>query len=114
MKNRLRQTFFAPMLCIFAVGFCYPTDAQERSAVTLFENVRIFDGKSASLSAASSVLGARQHDRSRISVLPLSRLIARADTRIIDGGGPRADARPDRQSLARDAGARDPRQQFAR
>jgi hypothetical protein len=33
-----------------------PADAQEHSAVTVFENVRIFDGTHPSLSAPSSVL----------------------------------------------------------
>jgi len=36
-------------------------DAQERSAVTVFENVRIFDGTHLSLSAPSNVLNQGQH-----------------------------------------------------
>jgi imidazolonepropionase-like amidohydrolase len=85
MKNRLRQIVFASMLCMFAVGFCHPADAQERSAVTLFENVRIFDGKSTSLSAPSSVL-IRGNIIERISTAPIA-VDRRADTRIIDAGG---------------------------
>ena len=85
MKNRFRQTFFASMLWMFAVGVCYPTDAQERSTVTLFENVRIFDGKSTSLSASSSVL-VRGNIIERISTAPIA-VDRSADTRIIDGGG---------------------------
>jgi imidazolonepropionase-like amidohydrolase len=59
--------------------------AQERSAVTLFENVRIFDGKSQALSAPSNVL-ARGNIIERIATtdIPVDR---RADTRIIAGSG---------------------------
>jgi imidazolonepropionase-like amidohydrolase len=59
--------------------------AQERSAVTLFENVRIFDGKSQALSAPSNVL-VRGNLIERIATtdIPVDR---RADTRIIAGGG---------------------------
>src|SRR4029077_2941697 len=63
----------------------HPTVAQERSAVTLFENVRIFDGKSTSLSAASSVL-VRDNIIERISTAPIA-VDRSATTRIIDGGG---------------------------
>jgi imidazolonepropionase-like amidohydrolase len=85
MKNKLRQTFLASVFCMFAIGFCHPADAQEGSAVTLFENVRIFDGKSASLSAASNVL-VRGNIIERVSIAPIA-VDRRADTRIIAGGG---------------------------
>jgi imidazolonepropionase-like amidohydrolase len=85
MKNKLRQTFLASVFCMFAVGFCHPADAQEGSAVTLFENVRIFDGKSATLSAASNVL-VRGNIIERISIAPIA-VDRRADTRIIAGDG---------------------------
>jgi imidazolonepropionase-like amidohydrolase len=85
MKNRLRQTFLASMFCVLAIGLCHPAAAQEGSAVTLFENVRIFDGKSASLSAASNVL-VRGNVIERISIAPIA-VDRRADTRIIAGGG---------------------------
>ena len=85
MKKKLRQTFLAPVFCLFAAGFCHPADAQDGSAVTLFENVRIFDGKSASLSAASNVL-VRGNIIERISIAPIA-VDRRADTRIIAGGG---------------------------
>lgn len=54
-------------------------------AVTLFENVRIFDGKSAALSAPSNVL-VRGNKIETISSLPIA-VDRRADTRIIGGGG---------------------------
>ena len=54
-------------------------------AVTLFENVRIFDGVSAVLSAPSNVL-IRGNVIERISTQPIP-VDRRADTRIIDGGG---------------------------
>jgi imidazolonepropionase-like amidohydrolase len=54
-------------------------------AVTLFENVRIFDGKGAALSAPSNVL-IRGNIIERISTQPIP-VDRRADTRIIDGGG---------------------------
>jgi imidazolonepropionase-like amidohydrolase len=85
MKNRHRQTFLASVFCVFAIGLCHPADAQEGSAVTLFENVRIFDGKSASLSTASNVL-VRGNVIERISVAPIP-VDRRADTSIIAGGG---------------------------
>ena len=71
MKNMLRQTLLASVFCMFAVGFCRPADAQEGSAVTLFENVRIFDGKGASLSAASNVL-VQGNIIERISTAPIA------------------------------------------
>lgn len=60
--------------------------AQDASgAVTLFENVRVFDGRSAALSAPSHVL-VRGNLIERISTTPIP-TDRRADTRIIDGGG---------------------------
>ncbi len=59
--------------------------AAASSAVTLFENVRIFDGKGATLSALSNVL-IRGNVIERISTQPIP-VDRRADTRIIDGGG---------------------------
>src|SRR5687768_2021912 len=60
-----------------------PASAPASGAVTLFENVRIFDGKSASLSAPSNVL-VRGNKIETISTQPLP-VDRRADTRIIDG-----------------------------
>lgn len=55
------------------------------NAVTLFENVRIFDGKRAALSAPSNVL-VRGNKIETISTQPIA-VDRRADTRIIGGGG---------------------------
>src|ERR1700760_2746893 len=60
-------------------------DAQERVAVTLIENVRIFDGTHATLSAPSSVL-IRGNIIERISTAPIPS-DARAGAQIIAGGG---------------------------
>src|SRR5258705_257217 len=59
--------------------------APASGAVTLFENVRIFDGKGAALSTPSNVL-IRGNVIERISTQPIP-VDRRADTRIIDGGG---------------------------
>lgn len=59
--------------------------AQDGAPVTLFENVRIFDGKSASLSAPSHVL-VRGNTIERISTAPIA-VDRRANTRIVAGGG---------------------------
>jgi imidazolonepropionase-like amidohydrolase len=59
--------------------------AQERSAVTVFENVRIFDGKSQALSAPSNVL-VRGNIIERIATTPIP-IDRQADTRVIAGGG---------------------------
>jgi imidazolonepropionase-like amidohydrolase len=53
------------------------------SAATLFQNVRIFDGRSSTLSAPSNVL-VSSNKIERISTSPIA---ADAGTRVIDGGG---------------------------
>lgn len=53
--------------------------------VTVFKNVRIFDGKSTSLSVTSNVL-IRGSIIERTSITPIL-VDRRADTRIISGGG---------------------------
>jgi adenine deaminase len=62
-----------------------PGLAQERSALTVFENVRIFDGKSQALSAPSNVL-IRGNTIERIAIAsnPVDRS---PDTRTIASGG---------------------------
>ena len=60
-------------------------DAQERSAVTLIENVRIFDGVHPALSAPSSVV-IRGNTIEKISTSPIP-TDRSADTQIIAGGG---------------------------
>jgi imidazolonepropionase-like amidohydrolase len=61
-----------------------PVDA-DRSAVTLFENVRVFDGTSETLSPPTNVL-VRGNRIERVSAEPIA-VDRRADTRIIDGAG---------------------------
>jgi len=69
-----------------SIGLCQASLAQQApGAVTLFQNVRIFDGKSNALSAPSNVL-VRGNKIERISTAPIA-VDRRADTRIIEGGG---------------------------
>ncbi|WP_436212263.1 amidohydrolase family protein [Bradyrhizobium sp. LjRoot220] len=58
---------------------------QADGTTTLFQNVRIFDGKSATMSASSNVL-VRGNKIESISLQPIA-VDRRADTRIIEGGG---------------------------
>lgn len=58
---------------------------QASGAVTVFENVRIFDGRSATLSASSNVL-VRGNKIETISTQPIP-VDHRADSQIIDSGG---------------------------
>lgn len=71
------------------IGLCQLSLAQQTpsadSGATLFQNVRIFDGKNAALSAPSSVL-VRGNKIETISAQPIA-VDRRADTRIIDGSG---------------------------
>ena len=73
----------------FSLYFCplhLSANAQATSgAVTLFSNVRIFDGRSPALSAPSNVL-VRGNVIDRISREPIA-VDRSAETRIIDGGG---------------------------
>lgn len=59
--------------------------AASNAAVTLFSNVRVFDGRSGRLSAPSHVL-VRGNKIERISPTPVA-VDRRADTTVIDGGG---------------------------
>ena len=59
--------------------------AQERTAVIVFENVRIFDGTRPSLSAPSNVL-VRGNIIEKISTSPIP-TDRRADTQVVAGGG---------------------------
>src|SRR5215471_14438329 len=70
-----------------AVFWSLPLAAQNPASepVTLFENVRIFDGKSGTLSAPSYLL-VRGNKIEKISTTPLP-VDRRADTVLIDGGG---------------------------
>ncbi len=71
------------MLAALAIGLLHASLAA--GAVTLFQNVRIFDGKSSALSGPSNVL-VRGNTIERISA-GRSRPIAGATTVLIDGGG---------------------------
>jgi imidazolonepropionase-like amidohydrolase len=74
---------------VSAAGLLLPSVAavaqQAADPVTLFENVRIFDGKGSTLSAPANVL-IRGNKIERISPEPIV-VDRRADTRIINGGG---------------------------
>ncbi|MGH6739590.1 MAG: amidohydrolase family protein, partial [Bradyrhizobium sp.] len=87
MSTPTRRTFLGLARGAAAVAAVWlaSADAQERSAVTLIENVRIFDGTHASLSAPSSVL-IRGNVIEKISTSPIA-ADRRADTQIIAGGG---------------------------
>jgi imidazolonepropionase-like amidohydrolase len=81
----LRRIICATAICLlYAAAFVNGAEAQEVSVVTIFENVRIFDGKNPSLSASSNVL-IRGNIIERITTdqIPIDR---RADTQIIAGG----------------------------
>src|SRR5580704_1172635 len=87
MSTPTRRTFLrlAQGAMAAASVWAASADAQERSAVTVFENVRIFDGTHASLSALSNVL-IRGNIIEKISIDPIP-TDRRADTQIIAGGG---------------------------
>lgn len=78
------------LAALFAIGIVHTGSAQQTpsagdDATTLFQNVRIFDGTSAALSAPSNVL-IRGNTIETISAEPIA-VDRRADTRIVDGGG---------------------------
>ena len=81
----------AALACIAALDPIPDSRAQgaapvpANGAVTVFENVRVFDGKSAALSQPSNVL-IRGNVIERVSTEPIP-VDRRADTRIIAGGG---------------------------
>src|SRR5262245_57627082 len=97
MIRKLKRGLYRSLvLTVFLVGLCEAEQAQEApgagssttftsGAVTLFQNVRIFDGKSDALSAPSNVL-VRGNVIEKISTTPIP-TDRRADTRLIDGGG---------------------------
>ncbi|HWK52047.1 MAG TPA: amidohydrolase family protein, partial [Steroidobacter sp.] len=75
-------------LAVLTIGVLMGVPVQAQNAppaVVLFENVRIFDGKSSSLSAPSNVL-VRGNKIERISSAPIP-ADRRADTRIVRGEG---------------------------
>src|SRR5262245_29388008 len=78
-----RILFWFALSCVLSPLSSHEQDAS--GPVTLFNNVRIFDGRSPALSAPSSVM-IRGNIIERISREPIA-VDRRADTRIIDGGG---------------------------
>src|SRR5262244_359714 len=82
MKTKTNLTLIA-----LALFWSLPLAAQNPASepVTLFQNVRIFDGKSGTLSAPSHLL-VRGNKIEKISTTPLP-VDRKADTVIIDGGG---------------------------
>lgn len=87
MRTHTRRTFLrlAQGAVAAASIAVTPADAQQRTAVTVFENVRIFDGTRSALSAPSNVL-VRGNIIERISTSPIP-TDRRADTQVIAGGG---------------------------
>jgi imidazolonepropionase-like amidohydrolase len=77
------------LAAILSIGLCRAGLAQQAPAAdagtTLFQNVRIFNGKSAALSAPANVL-VRGNKIETISAQPIA-VDRRADTLIVDGGG---------------------------
>jgi imidazolonepropionase-like amidohydrolase len=96
MIRKLRRGQYRPLvLAALLVGLCQAGQAQEAQraspptpsggAVTLFQNVRIFDGKSSTLSGPRNVLvRGNQIDRVSTASIPTDRS---ATTVIIDGDG---------------------------
>ena len=86
MSTPTRRTFLALAGCVVAAAlWVVSADAQERSNVTVIENVRIFDGTHPSLSAPSNVrIRGNIIETISTSPIPTDR---RADTQIIAGGG---------------------------
>src|SRR5215510_11107837 len=87
---RTKYAFYSLGLLISAIGITHaqspsPAIAGNAGPVTLFSNVRIFDGKSGKLSAPSNVL-VRGNKIEKISSQPIP-TDRRADTVLIDGGG---------------------------
>jgi len=85
--NSMSRRIFVAALPLVAVGLASAVRAQGGSpviaGVTLFQNVRIFDGKSGSLSAPSSVL-IKGNGIERISTAPIA---AEPGVTVIAGGG---------------------------
>ena len=87
MTSKSRRMFVATLLPLMAVGLASATRAQSdppaNSSATLFQNVRIFDGRSGSLSAPSSVL-VKGNIIERISTAPIT---AEPGVAVIAGNG---------------------------
>ena len=106
MTSNSRRIFLSTLLLMGLPSAVSAQDSPQASgAVTLFENVRIFDGKSATLSAPSNVL-VRGNKIETISTQPIP-VDRRADTRIVAGGGRTLMPGLIDDALARNAGERD-------
>lgn len=83
-------SFRAPIAAALLLGFsqhgmAQPAPPAAEGSVTLFQNVRVFDGKTPTLSPPSNVL-VRGNLIETISATPIA-VDRRADTHIIEGGG---------------------------
>jgi imidazolonepropionase-like amidohydrolase len=90
IRTSKRASCFAlAVAAALSIGLCQASLAQQAPSAdggtTLFQNVRIFDGRNAALSAPSNVL-VHGNKIEMISAQPIA-ADRRADTRIIDGGG---------------------------
>src|SRR5262245_35567580 len=85
--NSMSRRTLVPALLLIAVGLAYAARAQgnppANPSATLFQNVRIFDGKGASLSAPSNVL-IKGNIIERISTEPIT---AEPGVTVIAGNG---------------------------
>jgi len=100
--NSMSRRIFVAALSLMAVGLASAPaqgNPPANDSATLFQNVRIFDGKGASLSAPSNVL-IKGNIIERISTEPIA---AESGVTVIAGNGRTPDARPDRCTLACDA-----------
>ena len=86
MAASMSRRGFVTGLPLMVVGLpsSVRAEAAASSAATLFQNVRIFDGKSSALSAPSNVL-VRANKIERISTSPIA-VDRKADTLIVEGG----------------------------
>ncbi len=80
-----RNLASATLTCTLVLSASAASAQQDATAVTVFNNVRVFDGKGASLSEPTNVL-VRGNLIERISQTAIA-VDRRATTRIIDGGG---------------------------
>src|SRR5262245_54184639 len=86
MNGKLRRRKYGYLIsAALLLGLCQPGHAQQAERTTLFQNVRIFDGKSGALSAPRNVL-VRGNKIERISASPIQ-TDRSANTVLIDGGG---------------------------
>ena len=80
-----RASLVFPFLCLVQVAAFAQAPPADVPALTLFENVRVFDGKSDALSGSMNVL-VRGNIIEKISETPIP-VDRKATTKIIDGGG---------------------------